>query len=489
MSLAACSNPRRTLVLWLMSLTSPMPPSLQNPMRPGHLLCRWRVIHVAIGLTACTPPAASSGENSTTAETPPGSASTTVTPGASPATSESLLDTGSTNSVLSQSELPSATIPSTTVPNTTTIPSATVPSTQPTESEATTSSSSGPTTTLPGALAAFACPQAPYALVPVLEGATAELVPGLPPADDFAEASDTIVLEGPVWSNGTLYLSQINTGTPVFGPPGGFPRDDADAAIPNGGLDAGPMEPLQPPPSRLLALDATGEVSIVWDDAGTNGLALDATGRLLSANHRTGAITVVPLNGETEANIVATYDGIRFNSPNDITIGRDGTVYFTDPDYQAPSPAPQAQTRAYRVAPGTNVAIPLVEDRRQPNGITLSPGGETLYISASDGLVAYPVLSDGSIGTGAAFAEGVVRSSDGMAVDCAGNLYTTNGQSVIVVAPTGTEIARISVPDVQSVTNVAFGGADNKTIYITTLGSGSRAGLFSVAGEVPGMPY
>lgn len=319
----------------------------------------------------------------------------------------------------------------------------------------------------------------------------AQRVAGVPPADAFVSASDNIVLEGPVWSNGVLYFSQINSGTPVFGPPGGFPRGgaDGDAGVASEEADAGPVEPQRPPPSRLLSVNAAGEVSVVLADAGTNGLALDPTGRLLAGNHQLGAVTVVPIGGETLTSIAGTYDGVRFNSPNDLTIGRDGTVYFTDPDYQAPVPAPQSETRAYRIAPGSNVAVPIVEGRRQPNGVTLSPAGDVLYISASDGLMAYPVAADGNVGAGVAFAAGTVRSSDGMAVDCAGNLYTTSGQSVIVVSPTGAEVARIAVPDVQSVTNVAFGGPENKTIYITTLGSGSRVGLFTVAGEVPGMPY
>src|SRR5690606_32875449 len=327
---------------------------------------------------------------------------------------------------------------------------------------------------------------APYAATPLLEGAQVEQVAGLPPADSFALASDTVILEGPVWLGGVLYLSQINAGTPVFGPPGGFPRDPVDA----GPDDAGPEQPPRPPPSRLLAFDAsTGQVSVLVADAGTNGLALDATGRLIAGNHRTGSISVVPIGATVEANVVATYDGVRFNSPNDLTVGRDGTVYFTDPDYQSPLPAPQAQTRAYRVPPGTNRAIPFAADRRQPNGITLSPCAETLSLSASDGLVAYEILAEGSVGVGEPFAAGTVRSSDGMAVDCAGNLYTTSGQSGIVVDPAGVEVGRVSVPNVQSVTNVAFGGADNKTIYITTLGSGSRVGLFRVGGAVPGMPF
>lgn len=358
-------------------------------------------------------------------------------------------------------------------------------------SQGSTSVTPPPVPTEPGVLAEFTCPAPPYAAVPVLETTAAQRIAGVPPTDTFATATDNIVLEGPVWSNGVLYLSQINTGAPVFGPPGGFPWGgaDGDAGTVSVEADAGPVEPPRPPPSRLLSVNTAGEVSVVLADSGTNGLALDATGRLLAGNHAIGAVTVVPVNGEALVSLAGTYDGVRFNSPNDLTVGRDGTVYFTDPDYQAPSPVPQAETRAYRIAPGSNVAVPIVEGRRQPNGVTLSPARDVLYVSASDGLMAYPVASDGSVGEGARFAEGVVRSSDGMAVDCAGNLYTTSGQSVIVVNSLGAEVARIAVPDVQSVTNVAFGGPESKTIYITTLGSGSRVGLFTVAGEVPGMPY
>lgn len=347
------------------------------------------------------------------------------------------------------------------------------------------STNTGPA--VPGALGPFVCPPPPHA-VPAWESATAERVAGVPPADEFAQPSDTVILEGPVWWDGSLYLSQINAGTPTFGRPGNIPVPTADAGA-DSGDDTGTAGPQRPPPSRVLRLGAEGEVSVVIDDAGTNGLALDSEGRLLGANHKTGAVAVMPLGGQAAQDLASTYDGIRFNSPNDLTVGNDGTVYFTDPDYQAPLPAPQAETRAYRIAPGSNTAIPIVEGRRQPNGITLSPNGDILYISASDGLVAYPVMPDGSIGPGEPFAQGVVRSSDGMAVDCAGNLYTTSGQSVIIVDVAGAEVGRIAVPGVQSVTNVAFGGPDHKTVYITTLGAGSSVGLFRYDGQLAGLPY
>jgi gluconolactonase len=187
--------------------------------------------------------------------------------------------------------------------------------------------------------------------------------------------------------------------------------------------------------------------------------------------------------------LVASYMGSRFNSPNDLTLGADGTLYFTDPDYQAPDPEPQSASRAYRVAPGTSEAIPIADELNQPNGITLSPARTTLYVSGSNGVYAYPVLGGGTLGEGARFAQGVIQSSDGMAVDCAGNLYTTGGQSVVVTSPEGVEVARLSVPGAQSVTNVAFGGADQTTLYVTALGSGTRSGLFTASSAIPGMPY
>ena len=340
-----------------------------------------------------------------------------------------------------------------------------------------------------GGLAAFTCPPPPYAAAPVSAGATATAVVGVPPADEFASTTDTVILEGPVWADGVLYFSQINSGTPTFGRPNPLPDDRNDGGVVAEELDAGSATPPRPPPSRVLSVDSAGVVTVVVEDSGSNGLALDLLGRVISANHGVGAVTLLPLSTQTAMNIVTDYEGVRFNSPNDLTVGRDGTIYFTDPDYQAPVPAPQVETRAYRVPPGATAALPLVEGRRQPNGITLSPGGETLYVSASDGLVAYPVQSDGAIGTGQPFAEGVVRSSDGMAADCAGNLYTTSGQAVLIVDALGAEVGRISVPNVQSVTNVAFGGPERKTIYITTLGSGTRVGLFQVDGAIPGMPY
>ena len=244
-----------------------------------------------------------------------------------------------------------------------------------------------------------------------------------------------------------------------------------------------------PPPSRLLELTPAGTVNVVDANAGTNGLAVDAKGQLWAANHRTGAVSRVTLPDGMLEDVVTSYGGTRFDSPNDLAIRSDGTIYFSDPDYQAPSARPQTKTRVYRVAPGGATATIVDETRSEPNGVTLSPppAEATLYVSGSDGVFAYPVMQDGSVGKGTKF--GSIGSGDGMGMDCAGNLYVASNTDVVVLGPNGTELTRLTLSGIQSVTNVAFGGVDHRTVYITALGSGSQKGVFQVASPVPGFPY
>jgi gluconolactonase len=344
-----------------------------------------------------------------------------------------------------------------------------------------------------GGLGWFTCPAPPFAAAPVPSGAAAERVAGVPPADDFiASENDIIILEGPVWLDGNLYLSEIDQpmsfGGPGFGGRGGFPGAGG-AGAGAGGMGGAGGRTTEAPKARVLKVTAEGTVSVALPDAGTNGLAVDASGNLIGCSHKTGSVARLSLEGGAPVDLVATYMDSRFGAPNDLTFGTDGTLYFTDPDYQAPSPLPQAATRAYRVAPGTKVATPIADGLEQPNGITLSPDRKTLYVSNPSGVYAHPVMADGSVGSGTRFAQSALQSSDGMAVDCAGNLYATSGQSVTIVSAAGAEVGRITVSGVQQVTNVAFGGPEQKTLFITALGSGSRAGLFKLASEIPGMPY
>jgi gluconolactonase len=302
----------------------------------------------------------------------------------------------------------------------------------------------------------FSCP-AGAVEAPVLAGLTVMRVEGVPPADDFNNnGNDFTNIEGPVWMGDALYVSEIASG-------------------PN------------PPPSRVLKITAEGQVSVaIAPDSGTNGLAVSPQGELFGALHKDGSISKLSLSGGAATPVVSMFEGKRFGSPNDLTFHTNGTLYFSDPSWQAPGPNPQSATRAYRVpAGGQPLAIEVLE---QPNGMTLSKNQDFLYIGGGQ-LKKYPVMADGSLGAGTAFRmDGAQGGSDGMVIDCADNLYST-GDGVTVYSPAGVELGKISVNGITSVTNVAFGGADHKTLYITSQGTQQARGLWRVAMNIPGMPY
>ncbi len=313
--------------------------------------------------------------------------------------------------------------------------------------------------------ALWRCPAGTYApLANTTSLPAPQRVAGAPPADNYAQGFS--IIEGPVWLGDSLYVSQILSTT-------------------------------RPPPSRILKVVPGGATTIFAHNDGTNGLAILPDGDLVGAIHLDGSVCRVPLaSPEYLVTIAYQYPGgpnnalARFNAPNDLAVRSDGNIYFSDPDtQQAPMPFPQAKTRVYRISPLPTAAVTLVDDSlSNPNGVTLSLDENTLYVSGP-GLYKYPVNADGSVG---ARQNGVTNpamytNSDGMVIDCAGDLYVANNATVAVINPAGTEVGRINVSGVQAVTNVAFGGADHKTLFITTLDA--NPGIFTVAMPLPGMPY
>jgi gluconolactonase len=330
-------------------------------------------------------------------------------------------------------------------------------------SSGTGSGSSAPDGGAEAGATAWTCPAGPFTGSPIPSGATPTRVAGVPPSDAFNNnLNNYTTVEGPVWIGDSLFVSE-------------FPGN------PN------------PPPSRIIQLQGT-TVSVADADAGSNGLAVDRSGVLYGAVHADGSVSRFDLSTGVRTAIASTYMGQRFNSPNDLAIRSDGNIYFSDPNYQAPSPAPQSATRVYRVAAGTNAVSVVDATLTQPNGVTLSLDENTLYVSSNNGVMTYPIMSDGSTGAHPA-TPFTTMNLDGMAMDCAGNLYgavINSGGTVAVFSPSGTEIDNglLKVTGVAAVTNVAFGGPDHKTLYITAQGNGSQAqGVFQVDLNFPGMPY
>jgi gluconolactonase len=233
-----------------------------------------------------------------------------------------------------------------------------------------------------------------------------------------------------------------------------------------------------------------------FPNTGSNGLALDARGDLFLAAHDVGGISRLDLPAGTITRGTQTFNGMRFNSPNDLVLRADGNLYFTDPDFQSPSGRIQGDTRVYRIAPAQGSqapAISVVDDSiDQPNGITLSPDGNTLYVSGGSVLRSY-ALDAAGVATPIKTFQQALQVPDGMAMDCAGNVYAVENSArrIRVFSADGTLLGTIGPDgfDNQGLTNLAFGGLNRTTLFISGFTQGAQGGLYSVELNVPGLPY
>lgn len=232
------------------------------------------------------------------------------------------------------------------------------------------------------------------------------------------------------------------------------------------------------PASTIYALREGGAVDEFLPDSGSNGLAATEDGHLLACTHDVQSLSVIDIGSAQRTSLALTFQGKHFNSTNDVTVGPGGAYYFTDPDYQlAGRPKETGMTGVYALIDGQ---VSLIDGTlNNPNGITVSPDASWLYVShAGGGIKRYPVDGEGSVGGGQAF---IASGSDGMAVDCAGNLYLTQS-GVQVYRPDGSHLLTISVPE--TTTNVAFGGPERTTLYIT-----AGTSVYALPMAIPGFPY
>jgi gluconolactonase len=211
----------------------------------------------------------------------------------------------------------------------------------------------------------------------------------------------------------------------------------------------------------------------------SNGLAIDGAGKLVAAEHGSRSVT---RDGTAIATIFETK---KLNSPNDVIVADDGTIYFTDPPYGIPSGQSQELTfnGVFRIAPnGTLTAEYRGSTASRPNGIGISPDGKTVYVAdTQDGkLWKYPVGADGALGAREMLAM-TAGGPDGLAIDTGGNIFVTTSGGVEVFSPTGQRWGNIATP-IQPA-NCAFGDADHKTLYIT-----ARTTLYRVRLANAGLP-
>jgi gluconolactonase len=212
----------------------------------------------------------------------------------------------------------------------------------------------------------------------------------------------------------------------------------------------------------------------------SNGNTRDRQGRLVSCEHGGRRITRTEPDGSITV-IADQNEGKKLNSPNDVVVKSDGSIWFTDPDYGIMSDyegnkgeREQSGCYVYRVDPGTGAITVVVDDFDKPNGLAFSPDESILYVADSgmshnpDGnhhIRAFKVGEDGSLSGGEVFLETDIGLPDGFRVDTEGNIWTSAGPGINCYSSDGDILGRIKFP--QMVSNLVFGGPKRNRLFVT----------------------
>lgn len=235
------------------------------------------------------------------------------------------------------------------------------------------------------------------------------------------------------------------------------------------------------PNQRMLRWAAEGGVSVFRQPSNfTNGNTRDRQGRLISCEHGTRRVTRTEIDG-TITVLAASFEGRRLNSPNDVVVRSDGSVWFTDPtygilsDYEGYRAEPeQAARNVFRLDPDSGDLAVVAGDFRQPNGLAFSPDETTLYVADSAAshdetaprhIRAFDVVNGRTLANGRVFATIDSGIPDGIRLDAEGNVWSSAGDGVHCFAPDGLLLGKIRVP--QTVANLTFGGPRRNRLFIT----------------------
>ena len=237
------------------------------------------------------------------------------------------------------------------------------------------------------------------------------------------------------------------------------------------------------PNDRMLRFDETdNSVSVFRHPAlHSNGNTVDLQGRLVTCEHRSRCVSRTEFDG-TRTVLADRYAGRRFNSPNDVVVKRDGSVWFTDPSYGIDSeyegdasPPEIGSNDVYRLDPASGDVTRVATDFVQPNGLAFSPDESLLYVvdtgltHVDDGphhVRRFAVSSNGqSLTGGDVFATCPKGLYDGLRVDVHGNVWLSAGDGVHCHASDGSLLGRILIPE--AVANLCFGGPKRNRLFIT----------------------
>lgn len=234
------------------------------------------------------------------------------------------------------------------------------------------------------------------------------------------------------------------------------------------------------PNQRMMRWTPDGGVSVFRNASNfSNGNTRDRQGRLVSCEHGTRRVTRTEPDGSITV-LADRYQGKRLNSPNDVVVRSDGTIWFTDPtygilsDYEGYRSDPEQATRnVYRLNPETGDITALVSDFLQPNGLAFSPDETMLYVADSGAshddtaprhIRVFNVV-DGALENSRVFCHIDSGIPDGIRLDTRGNLWSSAKDGVHCFSADGTLLGKIRVP--QTVANLTFGGPRRNRLFIT----------------------
>jgi gluconolactonase len=237
------------------------------------------------------------------------------------------------------------------------------------------------------------------------------------------------------------------------------------------------------PNNRILKWSVDGKLTTFLEPAGrANGMCFDREGQLIACADEENQLWSISPDGSVSV-LVREYEGKLLNGPNDVWVGPNNDLWFTDPFYRRPwwkheTPQQDGQ-HVYYLSADRKRLVRVADDLEQPNGIIGTADGKTLYVAdiRARKTYRYDIQPDGTLANKTLFCE---LGSDGMTIDAENNLYLT-GRGVTVFNRDGQKIEHIAV-DEPWTANVCFGGPDRQTLFIT-----ASKGLYSIRLRVKGM--
>lgn len=243
------------------------------------------------------------------------------------------------------------------------------------------------------------------------------------------------------------------------------------------------------PSDKIFKLNSHNKIEIFRQpSSNSNGLTRDTGGRLIICEHRNRRVTRIE-NDDSLTILADHFNYKKLNSPNDIVVKSDGSIYFTDPPYGIKADQQEQNVQGvYRISPdGAEINL-IAADFDRPNGLAFSPDEKKLYIDDSSQLRhirVFNVESDGSLSDGRIFHSMNIKEKgapDGMKVDSNGFLFCTGAGGVWVFDPKGNHHGTIITPENPS--NCTWGDDDLKSLFIT-----AETSVYKIRVNNPGLPY